>query len=183
MGIDDHILPFPTRIPELSQSAVMGAAIESSGHVEADRLQVLHLDNLRRIHLLLLTPTQIAAASTMHQLKKTRLLVNDVLFTAGPDSHPYQSIGREHAWMPEVIVEGKFVIDDIRPIPLREILEDHRLPAQATVIVGTLDKNSTLVLPRGINQVPGKEYFVFGQSIRTVDTFPDRPGGGTHAAA
>ena len=183
MDANEVILQFPSPISELSQSCVLGVALTSSGHVEADNVQRMLLDNTREIYILLASVDGIDA-SKVHSLDFSWVPVNEAAFVGSEKVHQYESIGRNYAWMPEVKIKGKLLIDDIIPVPLREILENERLPAQATIVVGMLTKGSELLLPAGISgQIPYKPYYIYGQSIRTTDTFPDIPGGGSRAAA
>lgn len=184
MDTRETLLAFPTTIPELQQSVIIGAALESGGHFEEVNCRRMQLDDRRRMFILLASPGQIDPSQSMQQLDVSWVPVNEAVFNVTTDHHPYESIGRRFAWMPQLKIRGRLAVDDIIQLPWRDIFNDERLPAKATVVVGTLNRQSELILPAGISgQEPGKQYYVFGQSIRTTDTVPDKPGGGTRMVA
>lgn len=153
-------------------------AIESSGHVEPEDLQTLRLDHLRRIYILLTGQEAIDPSQTIQRLALPRVRVDEMAFAFAPEAHPYQTIGRSYAWMPEANIRGRLAIDDVQRVPWRDIFENDRLPAHATIIIGTVSKTSELLLPpRGgiTGQIPDHQYYVFGQTLRTTDTIPNKP--------
>ncbi len=184
MRDNQDILTFPSKIPELRESKVFGIALESGGYVEEGRLHELQLNQGRRIYILLAKPDELDASSLVQNVNLNGIRVEEKAFRVDSEPHLYASIGRKCGWMPFMRVSGRMVIDDILPLPWIEIFEDERLPAKATVAVGELGRNSRLLLPSQIqDQEVGRQYYIFGQDIRTVDTFPNTPGGGTRIVA
>jgi len=185
METENSTLRFPDKSKPVAQRDIVGIALEASGHIDEKNLQQMRLDHFRRMYLLMNT----SACKKYHEgdsyfFHDHFVLVKDVALSASEEKNPYENIGRRFGWLPETQIEGSFIIEEIRELPKKTLLYNLDLEITPHVAVCQLNRDTCIRIPDGCTASDANRIiYVQGQSIRTVDTVPNRPGGGIRKAA
>ena len=172
------ILPFPHEIPAVKGPNVLGVSIQARGNFSSPGSSEFHPTTGARI--LLLMSGSRDAIGDIHTLSIPCVPI-DVETLDGMEDRSWKDMGREIAWMRAIGVRGRLMADTLSSVPFRRLFLNLRLPSDVFVIQGQLEK-AVIDLPPEIQAPSLDHYFISGTSLRTVDTFKNRPGGGTRVA-
>lgn len=181
-NFERHTLRFPSAEEPLSPQDVHGIALETSGHIDPNNLQRMQLEAIRKLYILLTNSTHEHKEGDTYALQLPMKRVQQ--FALDDERQTFKNIGRSIGWMPETSVNGTCVLEEIHPVRQGLLLSRKDLPPNTKIAVCTLSTESTITLPPGFEfQDTLRKIYIYGESIRTVDTYPDDPNGGSRMAA
>lgn len=182
MRNENFTLRFPTKERSIDPTDVRGVALEANGKIDATNMRKLLLEQFRKMYVLLRPQSQKRfREGDSYFFHNHPVNVMEEALAVSEEHTYFENIGRECGWMPITMIHGSFVIEEIRQMPVESLINNPRIDAPTTVAICELFPEATLHLPEGFTPSDAnRTIYVQGQSLRTVDTFPDRPGGGTH---
>lgn len=173
-------LHFPDREQPVNHCDISAIALDANGHIHNRFLSHMQIETGSKLLLLLNGNTRNKYEEGNNYFFHDYVVhVRGQILEAAGNVSEFASIGRKHGWLPMTKIEGAFMIEKIQDVPSLMRFEQPNLYADKRIATCDLYSNAMVRLPDdSMYDAPGRKLYVHGQTIRTVDTYPDDPHGG-----